>query len=300
MIKIGYFPGCSMHGTAIEYEESLQEVCKSFGIILEEIKDWNCCGATAAHSLNKVLSLSLPARTLALAEKQGFDDILVPCAACYSRMITAYHEIRFDEKLRLMIPDIIEMEYYGTAKPLNLIDFINKYISPELKSKVTNPFNKSVACYYGCLLVRPPKLAGYERYEDPLMMEDIMDMIGAKPIKWAYKTECCGAGLSVTRTDIVGKLSGKILEDAVSRGAETLIAACPMCQSNLDMRRNAIDGYLNKKDKTPVLFITQAIGLAIGIDSKKLGLHRNLVSTDLLLNLTELKIKNDKLIGEEA
>jgi len=299
-MKVGYFPGCSLHGTAVEYEESLQEVCKVFDIQLVEIKDWNCCGATAAHSLNKLLSLALPARTLALAEQQGFDEILVPCAACFSRMATTFHELKFDEAMRLKVPEVIEMEYKGTAKPMNLIDFINKYITPQLESKVVKPLDKSVACYYGCLLVRPPKLAGYERYEDPLMMEEIMKKIGAKPIEWAFKTECCGAGLSVTRTDIVGKLSGKILDDAVSRGAQTVIAACPMCQSNLDMRRKSINEYLNRKDETPILFITQAIGLALGIDRKKLGLDRHIVKVDTMFTMLKDKLTAVKETGKVA
>lgn len=282
-MKIGFFPGCSLHGTALEYDESLKAVCKEFDIELVEINDWNCCGATAAHSLNRMLSLALPSRNLALAERQSFDEILVPCAACYSRLLTAWHEFKADEKVRNRIPDIIEMPLEGRSKPINIIEFIEKYISKNLKEKVKQDFNKKVACYYGCLLVRPKELVQYERYEDPTSMDDIMKLIGAKTIDWAFKTECCGAGLSVSRTDVVGKLSGKIINDADHRGAEAIIAACPMCQSNLDMRRPAADSYLNRHSSTPVLYITQAIGLALGIDEKKLGLQKHFVpATDLL------------------
>jgi heterodisulfide reductase subunit B2 len=283
-MKIGYFPGCSLHGTAVEYQESLFEVCKKFDIELIEIKDWNCCGATAAHSLNKLLSLALATRTLALAEKQGFDEIVIPCAACFNRLATAYQELQHDKMMREKISEVIEMEFTAKSKPMNLIDFINKYINDKLAGLVTTPFEKIAACYYGCLLVRPKEIANCERYEDPLMMEDIMKKIGGKSIDWAFKTECCGAGLSVSKTDIVGKLSGNILEDAVSRGAEVIITACPMCQSNLDMRRKNINLFLGKKVDVPVLFITQAIGMALGIDNKKLGLHRHIVNTDILFS----------------
>lgn len=298
MTKIGFYPGCSLHGTGVEYEESLSAVCKEFGIELVEINDWNCCGATAAHSLNKLLSVSLPARNLVLAEEQGFDEILVPCAACYSRLISSYKELKKDAELNEKVTLILEKKFSCNSKPINIFEFINKYIKPELKEKVKFPFNKSIACYYGCLLVRPPKLVENERYEDPNNMEELMEIIGAKPIKWAFKTECCGAGLSVSRTDIVGKLSGKILDDAVSRNAEVIVTACPMCQSNLDMRRNAINDYLGKKFETPILFITQAIGLAIGIDMKKLGLHRNLVSTRSLLSDYNNKMEQKKTAME--
>lgn len=299
MKRIGFYPGCSLHGTGVEYEESLQAVCKFFDIELVEIEDWNCCGATAAHSLNKLLSISLPARNLALAEKQGFDEILVPCAACYSRLATSYKEMKSDKNFSDKISSIIEQEYFGTAKPISILEFIDKLIKPKLKENIQNSFDKKVACYYGCLLVRPPKLIEYDRYEDPMQMEELMEIIGAKPMKWAFKTECCGAGLSVSRTDIVGKLSGKILDDAVSRGAEVIVTACPMCQSNLDMRRKAISEYLGQKYETPILFLTQAIGLALGIEKKKLGLQRNLVSADSILSSFK-PLPQTKQIGQEV
>ncbi len=276
-MKIGYYPGCSLKGTAKEYDESLHAVALRFGIELVEVKDWNCCGATAAHSLNKNLSIALPARDLALAEAQGFDELLVPCAACYSRLATARHEFRHDEKVRAELPKIIEMPYTGKCKPINVIEFLEKYIVPELGGKVEKSLGFKAACYYGCLLVRPPKIAEVERYENPDMMEKIMKALGAEPIDWAFKTECCGAGLSIAKSDIIGKLSGRIMEDAVDRGAEAVIVACPMCQSNLDMRRGEINGYLSKKINAPVLFITQAIGLALGASRTELGLDRHIV-----------------------
>lgn len=291
MIKIGYFPGCSLKGTAMEYEESLLAVCKEFDIELIEINDWNCCGATAAHSLNHLLSLALPARTLDLAEQEGFNEILVPCAACFSRLLSTWDEIRTDESLKVKIPKIIEMDFRNSVKPINIIEFIEKYISEDLKTKVIKPYNNKVACYYGCLLVRPPKLVNVENYEDPQQMERIAKLTGAKPIDWAFKTECCGAGLSIPRTDIVGKLSGKIVKDATERGAETIVVACPMCQSNLDMRRKAINLYLDQKNSVPVLYITQLIGLSIGLTPKKLGINKHIVPlNDFLL---------DKIIDEK-
>jgi heterodisulfide reductase subunit B len=299
MMKIGYFPGCSLHGTAVEYDESLRAINSKYDIELEEVKDWNCCGATAAHSLNHTLSVALPARSLALAEQQGIDDMLVPCAACYSRLLSARHEILSDEAMQKKIPDIIEMSYSGTTKPFSILDYLEKYIVPGIESKVVKPFNKKVACYYGCLLVRPPKLVNVDRYEDPLMMENMLKKIGATPIDWAYKTECCGAGLSVARTDIVGKLSGKIVEDAVSRGAEAIIVACPMCQSNLDMRRSSIDTYLNKDYKIPVLFITEAIGMALGMSEKELGTNRHIVPVDLTFDKVATQTAKAKaVVGE--
>lgn len=288
-MKLGYYPGCSLEGTALDYNESLLKVSAALGYELEEIEDWNCCGATAAHSLNKLLSVSLPARVLALAEQQGYDEVVVPCAACYSRLLTAYHEIKTDESLKIKIPEILEMPYKGTAKPIGMLDYMQKYLFKELKEKVTNKVNLKAACYYGCLLTRPPKLTNFDRYEDPLLMEEALKSVGIESIDWAYKTECCGAGLSVTRTDLVAKLSGKVIKDAKERGADVIIVACPMCQSNLDLRRKEINNYLEEETDIPVLFITQILGLAFGIDEKKLGLHRLFVPFNKQKSITKIE-----------
>lgn len=277
MANLGYFPGCSLHGTAVEYNESLLEIAKISGVELNEIDDWNCCGATAAHSMSSMLAVALPARNLALAESQGFEDLLVPCAACFSRLAQAKYEMKFDEKYKSRVPAIIEMPYAGSANPITVIDFIQKYVVPNISEKIKFSTNAKIACYYGCLMTRPQKLSNIEKTEDPLVMEEIVSKIGGKAIDWAFKVECCGAGLSVTKTDIVAKLSAKIIEDAESRGAEMIVVACPMCQSNLDMRRPAINEYLGRESKIPILFISQLIGLSLGIAPKKLGLERHLV-----------------------
>jgi heterodisulfide reductase subunit B2 len=277
-MTIGYFPGCSLHGTAIEYDESLKAVASVFDIQFKEVEDWNCCGATAAHSLNHILSIALPARILALAEAQGFTEIVVPCAACYSRLISARHDFLSDSKIRKAIPEIIEMPFEGKVEILSVIDFLDKHIIPNIKDKIKQPFQKKAACYYGCLLVRPQKLTHIEDYENPMMMEEMIKKIGGTPIDWAFKVECCGAGLSVSKTGVVARLSGKIVEDAIDRGAETIVVACPMCQSNLDMRRPEIDAYLKRDTKVPVIFITQAIGIALGLSEKALGLQRHMIS----------------------
>jgi heterodisulfide reductase subunit B len=162
-----------------------------------------------------------------------------------------------------------------------VIEWIDKYITPNLEGRIVIPYAHKVACYYGCLLVRPHKVLNYDRPEDPQSMDLVMSKIGAEPIYYPFKTECCGAGLSISRTDIVSKLSGKIIEDAESRGAEAIIVACPMCHSNLDMRRNDINKYWGKEFKIPVIFITQAIGHAIGLTDKKIGLKRHFVDVKI-------------------
>jgi heterodisulfide reductase subunit B len=227
--------------------------------------------------MNRELSLALPARILSLAEKQGLTEIVVPCAACYSRLTVTQHELAADQTLKARISEVNGMEYKGSVTILNIIQMLDKYITPRLEGKVVKPFNKKVACYYGCLLVRPHEILKFDREEDPQSMDELMLKAGATPIDWAFKTECCGAGLSVSRTHSVGKLSGLIVGDAKDRGAEAIIVACPMCHSNLDMRRKEINEYLGEKVDIPVLYVTQALGLAIGLDKKELGLNRHFV-----------------------
>ncbi|SHF25144.1 heterodisulfide reductase subunit B [Bacteroides luti] len=279
-MKIGFYPGCSLKGSSREYNESVVAIAKALDIELVEIKDWNCCGATAAHSMNEELSLSLPARILALAEAQGLKEVVVPCAACYNRLMVTQHELK-DNNKRERVTDIIKMPYSGDLKIINVLQMLETYAMDKIQEKVTKPFAHKVACYYGCLLIRPHKILQFDRVEDPQSMDAMVKLIGGTPISWAFKTECCGAGLSVSRTDLVAKLSGNILKDAAERDAKAIIVACPMCQSNLDMRRGAINETLSNPSDIPVIFITQAIGLALGLSPKELGLERHFVNVKL-------------------
>lgn len=278
-MKFGYYPGCSLKGSAREYDESLRAIAGPLGVELVEVPDWSCCGATAAHNLNHLMALALPARVLALAEKAGLTDLVVPCSACLNRLVSANHEMAHDEKVRKDVLDVIQMPYNGTVKVINALEFLHKVFSSSQRT-FAKPFARKVACYYGCYLVRPPKVVNFDRPEDPQSMDEIMKKIGAAPIDWPHKVECCGAGLSVSRTDLVAKLSGKIVDAAAKRGAEAIIVVCPMCHTNLDMRRDWIEQTLGCPYRIPVLYLTQAIGLALGLDENTLGLHRHFVPVE--------------------
>lgn len=255
-------------------------MAKLFDIELQQVPDWNCCGATAAHNLNKVLSLALPARILAQAANAGMDRLLVPCAACYNRLAVTVHELENNAHLKKEVEEVLGMELKLPIEILNVIQFIQEFILPELPSKQVKELPDKVACYYGCLLVRPHEVLKFDRQEDPQSMDDIMSTLGAECIDWPMKTECCGASLSVTQTAIAARLSGRIVKEAVDRGAEVIIVACPMCQSNLDLRRGAINKALGEKTDIPVLYITQAIGLACGLDDRQTGTRRHIVKVD--------------------
>jgi len=283
-MKIGFYPGCSLTGSSREYNESLLAIAKEAGIELVEINDWNCCGATAAHNLNKELSLSLPARNLAIAEFEEMDELVVPCAACFNRLVMTQHELAEKEELKKIISEKLQMPLKNEIRILNVLQFLEKHIVPCLDLLVKSPLEFDVACYYGCLLVRPQNVMKSERFEDPMSMDTIMQKLGANPIDWPFKTECCGAGFSISKTEIVGELSGKIVRNATDRGAKAIVVACPMCHSNLDMRRSAIDNYLNMKMDIPVIYITQAIALAMGLSPRQAGIQRHFVPVNLTVN----------------
>jgi heterodisulfide reductase subunit B2 len=275
-MKIGLYPGCSFEGSAREYAESLQAIAPKLGLEFDEVQGWNCCGASSAHSLDHTLALALPAKILAQAEQQKMEELVVPCAACFSRLASAKIELA-DEHLQETITGIIKMPYAGTTAVRNILDVLNRVLTPEIAKAFPKTFAHKVVCYYGCLLVRPKSVVHHSRMEDPMEMEDILKRIGATPLDWGMKTECCGASFSITRTDIVGTLGGNILTDAVERGAEAIIVACPMCHSNLDMRRKHIEHETGKKFSIPIVYVTQAIGIALGLDPAALGLQRHFV-----------------------
>jgi heterodisulfide reductase subunit B len=272
-MAIAVYPGCSLNGSSKEYMESIRAVLDFLNVKTDEVEDWNCCGATAAHNINSDLSLALPSRILVQTGKKGTDDLLVPCAACYNRLKTVWKDLNSSEAIKQKAAVLLDQEIHLPSKILNILDYIQTALVPLLEGKITRPFQKKVACYYGCLLVRPQQLTGEPRVEDPQGMEEIMKRIGATPIDWAFKTECCGAGFTQT----VARLSSALLSDATDRGAEAIIVACPMCHSNLDMRRKDIEKFSKRKYTVPVLYITQAIGLALGLSYKKLGLQRHFV-----------------------
>jgi Heterodisulfide reductase, subunit B len=288
-MRIGYYPGCSLEGSSKEYNDSLFAVAQRCGITLETIQDWNCCGASAAHNLNHDLALSLPSRSLALAASQGFAEMVVPCAACYSRLAGTQNEISSNIAVKTKIEGFINLKLSAEVKILTVFEFLQKYIFPVADQYIIKKLDQKAACYYGCLYTRPKEIAAVEQIENPMEMDDAMAKAGATPIDWAFKTECCGAGLSVSRTDIVAKLSGRIIEDAADRGAESIVVACPMCHMNLDMRRPEIKKQLKKDVDIPVLFITQALGLSMGIPAFNLGLDKHYVPTDKVVNCLEKK-----------
>jgi heterodisulfide reductase subunit B len=308
-VRIGYFPGCSLVGSSRDFGESVRAVAKALAIDLVEVPDWACCGASSAHALDPVLSVALPARILAQAAAAGLDEVLAPCAACYNRLVSTQRELETHPAVREAVDAVLAAAdgpgkragstAFGAGsvasapgppgppsalaarvRVLNILELLDR-LKDQVAAAVKKPFARTVACYYGCLLVRPPRVVAFDRPEDPTSMDALVAAVGGKTVRWSFKTECCGAGLSLPRTSTVAKLAGRIVKDATDRKAEAIVVACPMCHSNLDLRRGPIDAALGGRHEIPVLFVTQVVGLALGLPEKELGLHRHFVPVRL-------------------
>lgn len=279
-MTIGYYPGCSLHGTGREYDESVRAVAGVLDIELREVDDWSCCGATSAHSVDPLLATALSARNLALAESGGLKQVLAPCAACYNHLARARNAVADDPKLADDMPRLIGRPFGNSVQARSVVDVLREAI-PTIKAKSVQPLKGvKVACYYGCLLLRPTDVAAGDDPENPSFMEEVCRATGAEPVAWNRRTECCGGSLSIPRVGSVVRLSRAIVNDARSAGAEAIIVACPMCHSNLDFRQQTLNQ--RGQEPIPVIYLSELVGLALGLPYESLGLKRHFVSAQNL------------------
>jgi heterodisulfide reductase subunit B len=278
---VAYYPGCSLESTSTEFNESAKSVCAALDLNLFEPKGWVCCGATAAHRSDPEAGLRLPMENLALIERSGFSEVTMPCAACFNRHKAAQYEIRHDESRWQAMDEVLDYHYQDTVKVNTLIETIHQHVGEEkIAEKVQKPLeNLKVVCYYGCLLTRPPQVTEAENPENPTDMDELVAALGAEVLDWSYKTCCCGAAHSLTRPDIVVKLSGNLVTHARQAGADVIAVACPLCHINLDARQFQMD----VEEPMPIMFFTQLMSLALGLPEKEAHLHKNMVDPRPLL-----------------
>lgn len=284
MEELSYYPGCSLHGTSEEYDMSIQAVCKGLDIKLYELTDWTCCGASSAHALSDPLADLLAARNLVLAEKEK-KDVVVPCAACFSRL-------KFAEKSNAL-NWVRREENVSESNPVNVVHIHDLFARPRIidaiKSKVVNPLNGlKVVPYYGCLTVRPPKVVQAQNPENPVTLDEILVALNAEVTPWSFKTDCCGGSFSLSRPDVVRKLSGDLMEAAKHAGGDCFVTDCPMCQANLDSRQKEIEKERGKEFGLPVFFITELMALAMGLSETESWLNKHLVDPMPLLEKRSL------------
>jgi heterodisulfide reductase subunit B len=289
LLSYSYYPGCSLHASAQEFDSSTQSLFKALGIGLKEVPDWLCCGATPAHNVDELLSLSLCAKNLELAEKvEG--DLAVACAACFSRLKTTQHKLAENDAKRKQVERAIDGEV-ALGKPVKHLleilarDFGLERLAASVQRKLAG---LRVACYYGCLLTRPPGVPQLDCVEAPTIMEEVIGAAGAEAVAWSHRLECCGANFTLSRPGVVLKLAGEILASAKRAGADCIMVACPLCHGNLDIRQKEIAEATGTRYNMPVFYVTQLLGLACGVPPERLGLESMIVNPMPLLREKQL------------
>ncbi|MGM0368474.1 MAG: CoB--CoM heterodisulfide reductase iron-sulfur subunit B family protein [Actinomycetota bacterium] len=295
--KIAYYPGCSLNSTSMDYNVSIKKLLGVLEIGFEEIEDWNCCGTTPAHHTSEELSLVLSARNLLLAREMGYEEILCPCVSCYNKLMHAakvlgssdetLNEFELEQKASL-ISDLEEMDFSiekeYNFKVYSILEFLvdHRDLIKEKYQQVSGGKNYQrpgilselvPACYYGCALLRPRERPAFDSVENPTSMEKLLADVGIKCTSFQFKTECCGAILSLTNKDVVLGLSKKIIDTAIGSGANSFVVFCQLCQQNLDLRQSQINSYFGKNYHIPVLYLTQVLGMALGLSEKEVMLE---------------------------
>jgi heterodisulfide reductase subunit B len=283
-MRYAYYPGCSAESTARDMHQSTLAVARALGIDLVEPKGWTCCGATAGHQTDRLLAVSLPAANLTKVQDMKL-DMVVNCAACYSRMKVANHEIAAHSEIRQGVREALDRDYDGSVKVRHLLEVLLEDVGlPAITRAVKHSLNGlKVACYYGCLLVRPPKILKFDDPENPTSLDRLVTAMGGTSLEWPSKVECCGGGLSLSRTDVVVELTGSIIDMAASAGADCIAVSCPMCQVNLDLRQQDINKLTGKNYQIPIVYITQLLGLCLGIGPDELGFNQLMVPASVVL-----------------
>jgi heterodisulfide reductase subunit B len=263
----------------MEYDISFKAVCKKLGIELKEINDWICCGASSAHSYSKILSTALPVHSLIAAEETGLKEVVVPCAACFTRLKTAAHDAENNPEIAAQMAEIFDREVPKSVKILHPLEIFTNG-NDVTGAQVKDLSGLKVACYYGCLLTRPPKVMQFDECEYPMSMDNLLRSMGIETLDWSFKTDCCGGSFSLTETDVVRKLVHDIFEEAKAVGANAIAVACPLCHANLDTRQAEIEKEYSAKYGIPIFYFTQLIGLALGIPAQELAIEKHFVSAE--------------------
>jgi heterodisulfide reductase subunit B len=283
--EYAYYAGCSLEGTASSYDQSTRIILESLGVTLREPEDWSCCGSTPAHALDHVLAGALAARNLAIVERMDMATLTTPCPSCLSAFKKAHAKVAEDTAFRDEVNQLLDLPYKGGVKAKSTLQVIYEDVGPDaVASKVTTLLpDLKAACYYGCILNRPPRLAAFDDPENPVSMDRLLAACGVEVCDFVFKTECCGAAFGVPKKDMVLRLTHKVLTMAQDCGANCVVVACPLCQQNLDLRQAQVNRAMGSSFSIPILYFSQVLGLAFGHSPEELGLDKHIVSADALI-----------------
>ena len=296
-----YYPGCSARGSSKDYEMSTQAVCKALDINLVDIPDWNCCGSTPAHAVDTELSAALCVRNLDIAAQQEAELVLTPCPSCLSNLKLASKRME-DPAFRVRVDELLDGPSAKTFPPVTSVmqgiaeNFDMEAIAARVRKSLKG---LRLAAYYGCLMSRPAEIMNFGDPENPTLMESMLAACGAEMVDFPLKTACCGASFGIPERPMTARNSGRILDLATQLGVDAVIVACPLCQMNLDLRQPQASKEMGTSFNLPVLYFTQMMGIAFGLDHKDLGLGKLRVSADGLIRKLD-ELRRDSAAGSKA
>lgn len=275
-MKIPYYPGCTLNTVAKNFDSTAREAATAVGFEMDELKQWNCCGATFPLSPDNVMGLTAPAKVLSNARKEG-DTLTTLCSVCYNVLKRTNKVIKDNREKRSVINGFIEEEYDGSLNVIHYLEVLRDKIGyAKVKEAVKRPLKGiKVGTYYGCMLLRPFEDIGIDNAEKPTIFEDLLKALGAETVDFPNKIECCGAHVGMNNPDVVTKLSGNVMTSAVNMGAELIVTSCPLCQYNLEKSQGKVAEETPGYGSVPVVYFTQILGLALGQDPATLGFEKN-------------------------
>jgi heterodisulfide reductase subunit B len=275
-MKIPYYPGCTLNTVAKGFDDSARESAAAVGFEMAELSQWNCCGATFPLTPDNIMGLTAPAKVLSGAAREG-DSLTTLCSVCYNVLKRTNKVIRDDKEKREVINGFIEEDYDGSLEIVHYLEVLRDRVGfDKVKEAVKKPLEGlKAASYYGCMLLRPFEDMGIDNAENPVIMEDLLKSLGAEPIDFPDKIECCGAHLAISNEDIVEKLSGSVMTSAVGMGAEMIVTSCPLCHYNLEKSQAAVAARGTGYSPVPIVYFTQVLGLALGQAFEKLDFDKN-------------------------
>jgi len=278
-MTLAYYPGCSLRHSSEELDHATRQVLAALDVEFEEVPDWTCCGSTPAHMMDHLLAQALAARNLRQAS-QVSDELLAPCPSCFQREKNAALEIHESDAFRAEVNEVLDKPYTGQVTCYSLPEYLMKFVGVEkIASSVKTDLSQlKVVPYYGCLLGRPTELTDETDPEQPMAMDLLLQAAGVDVKWWNYKTECCGAGMTMCKEDTVLDLSNKILSNAAQHGANCVVVACPMCHVNLDMKQADVERRYGVRHEMMIYYLSDLVGLALGLDEQALGVDRHYVS----------------------
>ncbi|MEQ8497172.1 MAG: CoB--CoM heterodisulfide reductase iron-sulfur subunit B family protein [Gammaproteobacteria bacterium] len=288
--KVAYYPGCALEGSGHAYNRSTKALGKALGLALDEVKNWNCCGAMEVKNIDPKLQTYLSSRVMSIAaHEMGHDTVMAPCNGCYHNLKKAEHDLGHDAASREVVEKLSKKAGHapyqaGSLKTIHALEWIKDAIGEEeLAKRVKHSLaGVKVANYYGCMYTRPRHIfpekdrgEGSESTSKPHFMDDLLAAAGAENVDFPLKTACCGGAHTLSDSDTSTRLVLNIIQAAEAAGAEVIATECPTCHSGLEMHQIRAETNFGVKTKVKILYFTQLLGLALGLSPRKVGVHEN-------------------------